>query len=198
MDREYFTRYCGRAPYGEIWLEHSGADNCLGSLRRMRIRAASILVLGAATGEVLTHFEEALGVRAHGCEISAWAHARIPARQRRRVARADMRRFVPRLAREGRRFDLIFCNALIYLAASEVPDVLASASRVGRYFHFYSSTSEDHEPGDRYRVTLRPRAWWRRRFVEAGWAPTRSRFLWRSRTLQEPSAAGQTSATSGS
>jgi hypothetical protein len=197
VDREYFTNYCGRAPYSEIWLEHSGAENCLATIARTRARVRSVLVLGAATGEVLEHFESALGVRSHGCEISHWAHARIPARHRARVARADMRRFVPRLARERRRFDLIFCNALIYLPPRDVPAVLASASRIAEYFHFYSSTSEDHEPGDRHRVTLRPRAWWRRTFIAAGWAPTRSRYWWRSVALQVPSAAGQTSATPG-
>lgn len=183
MDRAYFTNYCGRAPYGDIWLEHSGAENCVNTLRRARTPVSSLLVLGTATGEVLVHFERELGVRASGCEISAWAFARIPARQRARVVRADMRRYVPRLAREGRRFDLIFCNALIYLAARDVPPVLEAASRVGDFFHFYSSTREDHEPGDRYRVTLRSRAWWRGVFRAAGWAPTRSRYLWRSERI---------------
>ena len=180
MEREYFTRYCGRAPYDEIWLEHSGAENCVATLRRLRAPIGSLLVLGTATGQVLTHFEQAFGVRPHGCEISAWAHARIPARQRRRVERADMRRYLPRLARARRRFDLIFCNALIYLAPRDLPAVLESASQIGSWFHFYSSTSEDHEPGDCHRVTLRPRAWWRAKFIAAGWAPTRSRYLWRS------------------
>ncbi len=180
MNREYFTSYCGRAPYEQIWLEHSGAENCVATLRRMRAPVGSLLVLGAATGQVLTHLERAFGVRAHGCEISAWAHARIPLRQRRRIERSDLRHYLPRLARRRRRFDLIFCNALVYLTPRDLPDVLRAASRVGDFFHFYSSTSEDHEPGDRHRATLRPRAWWREKFVAAGWKPTRSRYLWRS------------------
>jgi len=180
VNAHYFRDYCGRGPYEEIWLDHSGAENCVATLRRMRVPVASLVVLGTATGQVLDHFARELGVRAHGCEISAWAHARIPARHRRRVERADMRRYLPRLARAGRSFELIFCNALIYLEPGDVPAVLDSARRVGRWFHFYSSTSEDHEPGDGARVTLRPRAWWRERFLAAGWRPTRSRYLWRS------------------
>lgn len=183
VNAEYFERYCGRAPYAEIWLDHSGAANCVATLRRTRTPVTSLLVLGAATGEVLAYFEAELGVRAHGCEISAWAQARIPARRRRRVERADLRRYLPRLARAGRRFDLIFCNALVYLEPRDVPAALAAASRVGEYFHFYSSTSEDHEPGDDQRVTLRPRSWWRARFLAAGFAPTRSRYLWRSQRV---------------
>ncbi len=84
-----------------------------------------VLVLGAATGRVLKHFEDNWGVRAYGCEISRWAHARIPPRYRRRIARADMRRYVPELVRKGRTFDLVFSNCLIYLEAGEIPDFLA-------------------------------------------------------------------------
>ena len=188
MNARYFRRYCGRAPYEEIWLDHSGAGNCVATLRRMRVPVTSLAVLGAATGQVLAHFEAELGVRAHGCEISAWAHARIPARDRRRVERADLRHYLPRLARAGRTFDLIFCNALIYLEPRDLSAALEASSRVGAYFHFYSSTSEDHEPGDDQRVTLRPRAWWRAKFLASGWAPTRSRYLWRS--TRGPSVPG--------
>ena len=46
MNREYFTRYCGRAPYEQIWLEHSGATNCVATLRRIRAPIGSALVLG--------------------------------------------------------------------------------------------------------------------------------------------------------
>ncbi len=180
VNADYFTRYCGRGPYEAIWLDHSGAANCVATLRRMRVPVGSLVVLGTATGQVLDHFQRELGVRARGCEISRWAHARIPARHRRRVERADLRRYLPRLVREGIQVELIFCNALVYLDARDVPGVLASASQVASYFHCYSSTSEDHEPGDRARVTLRPRRWWRERFLAAGWRPTRSRYLWRS------------------
>jgi SAM-dependent methyltransferase len=181
VNREYFQRYCQRGPYAELWLDHSGAANCVATLRRTGEPVRSLVVLGAATGQVLGYFERALGARVSGCEISRWAHARIPARQRRRVARADLRRFVPRLAREGARFDLVFTNALVYLHAREVGAVLAGCARVARLIHFYSSTSEDHEPGDRWRRTLRPRAWWREQFLSNGWAPTRSPYLWRRR-----------------
>ena len=179
MNREYFQRYCDRGPYADLWLEHSGAENCVATLRRTRAPVGSLVVLGAATGQVLGYLERGLGARAVGCEISRWAHARIPPRQRGRVARADLRRFVPRLARSGARFDLVFSSALIYVRARDVGAVLAHCARIAPLFHFYSSTSEDYEPGDRWRRTLRPRAWWRAQFVANGWAPTRSRYLWR-------------------
>ena len=139
----------------------------------------SILVLGAATGEVLRHFDDAWGVMPEGCEISRWAHRRIPEPYRSRIRCTDLRRHLPTLRRAGRRFDLIFSNSLVYLARDEIPGVLADCRAIGDSFHFLSSTSESFEPGDRYRVTLAPRRWWRDRFVEAGFAPTRSPYLFR-------------------
>jgi hypothetical protein len=91
-----------------------------------------------------------------------------------------MRRYVPELVRRARNFDLIFSNSLIYLEAGEIPAFLALCSRLCGHFHFYSSTSEDFEPDDPYRVTLRPRAWWRNAFMSNGFAATRSRYLWRA------------------
>ncbi len=114
--------------------------------------------------------DQPLGTRAHSAPLP-----------RRRVACADMRRFVPELGRKGRTFDLVFSNCLIYLEAREIPDFLAVCSRLGGHFHFYSSTSESFESNDHYRKTLRPRTWWRDNFISNGFAPTRSRYLWRSR-----------------
>jgi len=179
VDAAYFERYCGRAPYARIYREHSGIGNCLATLRRERIAVRSLLVLGAATGEVLADFEAALGVRPFGCELSAWAHARIPWRFRRRIRRADLRRHLPALVRAGRHFDVLFTSALVYLRERDVVPALAQSARVARFFHFYASTSEDFEPGDRHRTILRPHAWWRAQFAGAGWSATRSRYLWR-------------------
>ena len=40
------------------------------------------------------------------------------------------------------------------------------------------------ESNDPYRKTLRPRAWWRDAFISNSFAPTRSRYLWRSVTAE--------------
>ncbi len=181
MNRRYFERYCGEGSYDENYLYYSGIEHSIEICDHFGLPIESVLVLGAATGRVLKHFEGSWGVRAYGCEISRWAHARIPPRYRRRIACADMRRFVPELVRKGRTFDLVFSNCLIYLEAAEIPDFLTVCSRLGGHFHFYSSTSESFEPSDPYRVTLRPRRWWCDAFISNGFAPTRSRYLWRSR-----------------
>ena len=180
MNKAFFTDYCGNGSYETSFLEHSGIEHCIDILERFGIPVDSVFVLGAATGQVLRVMEEAWGVRPWGCEISRWAHSRIPGVYRRRIQRADMRRCVPELAGKGKRFDLVFTNSLIYLEPGEIPDFLAAASSICRYIHSYSSTSENREKGDRYIATLRPRRWWRRRFLEAGFAPTRSWYLWRS------------------
>ena len=180
MDREYFEDYCGRGKYADIYLDHSGIENCLATLKRMKVPVRSVLVLGTATGEVLADFKRAFRVTPHGCELSSWAHARIPARFRRRIRRADLRSYVPKLARAGRRFDVTFSNSLVYLRASDIAPVLRDCASVTRWFHFYSSTTEQYEPGDSRRTLLRRRAWWREKFIAGGFSPTRSPYLWRS------------------
>jgi hypothetical protein len=183
VNREYFERYCGAGTYDEEYLHYTRVGHCVSIVDRFGIPVDSVLVLGTATGQVLRHFEEAWQVRPWGCEISQWAHARVPARYRRRVRRADMRDYVPELLRAGRRFDLVFSNSLVYLRKREIRELLAGCARLGAYFHFWSSTLEDHEPHDPYRVTLAPRAWWAEAFRGAGFERTRSPYLWRSRQL---------------
>lgn len=181
MDRAYFERYCGAGRYDEEYEHYTRVDHCISIVDRFGIPVREVLVLGTATGQVLRHFEDAWGVRPWGCEISRWAHARIPPAYRRRVQRADMRRYVPELLARGRRFDLVFSNSLVYLRKREIRELLRSCSRLGSYFHFWSSTLEDHEPHDPWRVTLAPRAWWAGAFRDAGFEGTRSPYLWRSR-----------------
>ena len=183
MDREYFERYCGHGSYDDNYLHYSGIEHCVEICDHFELDVRSVLVLGTATGRVLEHFDEAWDVRPTGCEISRWAHARIPSRYRRKIRRADMRRYLPELVAAGRHFDLCFTNSLVYLAAREIPAFLAQCGGLCDHLHFYSSVSENFEPGDRYRRTLRPRRWWRDAFRGAGFAPTRSRYLWRSTRL---------------
>lgn len=189
MDARYFRNYCGRGSYDDVYRDHSGIEHCLRTARKLGIRARSVVVLGTATGRVLEDFERTWRVRPFGCEISAWAHARIPPRLRRRVARMDMRDYVPALEVRRARFDLVFTNSLVYLGARELPAFVARCSAIASYLHFYSSTAESYEPGDRYRVTLRSREWWRDLFREAGFAPTRSPYFWRS--TRAPAAASR-------
>ncbi len=86
MDRAYFERYCGYGSYDENYLYHSGIDHSIEICDHFGLPIKSVLVLGAATGRILKHFEDAWGVRPYGCEISRWAHAGIPPRSRRRIA----------------------------------------------------------------------------------------------------------------
>lgn len=180
MKKAYFEAYCGEGSYDEEYLHYSRVWHCIDIVDRMGITVRSALVLGAATGRVLEDIDRAWGVRAWGCEVSRWAHERIPGRYRRRIARADMRRYVPRLVRARRAFDLTFCNALMYLEPDDVTPVLTACRRVTRYFHYWGSTLEEHAEGDRYRRILEPKAWWAERFRESGFEPTRSPYLWRA------------------
>jgi hypothetical protein len=179
MDKSYFENYCQAGSYSSNYLFYSGIEHCIYIFDQLRLRVDSVIVLGAATGEVLLHFERAWGVRPRGCEISRWAHRRIPAPYRASISCADMRRYVPQCLARGERVDLLFSNSLVYLEADEVTPFLAQCRELCSYFHFLSSTSESFEPNDRHRRTLRPRKWWRTRFIDAGFAPTRSPYVFR-------------------
>jgi hypothetical protein len=179
VEKSYFENYCQAGSYASNYLFYSGIEHCIYIVDQLGLRVDSVMVLGTATGEVLPHFERAWGVRPVGCEISHWAHRRIPAHFRKGIARADMRDYVPRCAARGVRADLIFSNSLVYLDEPEVTEFLTRCRALCRYFHFLSSTSESFEPSDSHRRTLRPRRWWRERFIEAGFAPTRSPYLFR-------------------
>jgi hypothetical protein len=179
VDKSYFENYCQAGSYASNYLFYSGIEHCIQIVNQLGLRVDSVMVLGAATGEVLRDFERAWGIRARGCEISRWAHRRIPPVYRGSIVCTDMRRYVPQCSARGVRVDLMFSNSLVYLDADEVPTFLAQCRKICRYFHFLSSTSESFEPSDRHRRTLRPRKWWRARFVEAGFAPTRSPYLFR-------------------
>ena len=180
VDEAYFQDYCGYGPYDEQYLFHSGVTHCVAIAEKYALRIRSVLVLGAATGQVLGHFEAAFAEVPEGCEISAWAHARIPARYRERIRRADMRQYVPELCGSGRRFDLGFTNALIYLEEPDLAPLLRDCARMCRYFHHDSCTAERTEPGDRYIRLVKPRSWWRAQLKAAGFRATRSPYLWRT------------------
>ena len=110
MDKAYFADYCGGGAYDEGYLFHSGIEHCISIVEKFGIEVRSVGVLGAATGKVLAHFDEAWGVLPRGCEISRWAHARIPTRYRRRIILGDMRRYVPELVQRRQSFDLVVCQ----------------------------------------------------------------------------------------
>ncbi len=180
VDERYFTNYCGYGNYDDNYLYHSGVVHCISVVERYRIDIQGVLVLGAATGKVLEDFEQAFGVLPFGCELSQWAHGRIPGRYRRRVRHADMRDYIPWLHARRRRFDLAFSNSFVYLQEHEVAPLVADLSRMCGHLHFASSTRESHEPGDHYRTLLRSNAWWRDLFKRSGFVATRSPYLWRS------------------
>lgn len=183
MNKAYFENYCGYGPYAENYVYHSGIEHCIEIVEQLGVRVESVVVLGTATGEVLRHFHDAWRVLPAGCEISRWAHARIPARFRTRIRCTDMRRYVPQLIRMRQHFDLLFSNSFMYLDAQELPGFIRSLSGLCGHLHYWGSTIEDHEEGDAYRVTLRSRAWWNQVFRANGFARTRSPYLWRSLQL---------------
>lgn len=168
-DEEYFLDYAGSGkPYAKVWRDYTYFDECVEQFKAPGApRLRSILVLGVATGEICRAFYKEFGVRPRGCETSHWAHSRIPPSFRRYVRRIDMRDYVKRAIRDGERFSLAYSNSLIYLPEREVAPFLKNLRRCVENVHFRSSF-EGAACRDPWRVTLKPYAWWNRRFQEAG------------------------------
>jgi len=168
-DAAYFLDYAGSGkPYAKVWRDYTYFDECVEQFQAPGApRLKSVLVLGAATGEICKGFHKAFGLRPRGCEKSDWAHAQIPAEFRRYIRCEDMRAYVKRVKRERKRFTLAYSNSLIYLPEREVPAFLRSLRSCVDYLHFRSSFTGT-ACRDIWRVTLRPYAWWNRRFQDAG------------------------------
>jgi hypothetical protein len=169
ISQDYFENYAGRGkPYKEVWQEHSYAEECCDFFEALEnCQIKSLCVLGAATGEVLKLFHKRMGIVPRGCEISPWAHSQIPASFRKHIQCADMLNYVSSVVRQGKSFDLVFANSLIYLDEKYLDKFLVELKKVTRFLHFQSSFKESHCP-DPFRKILKSYTWWNQKFKKFG------------------------------
>jgi len=192
IDESYFQNYAGSGePYWRAWWRYTDADDCVGWVRAQPPSAIrTIWVLGAATGQVLRYLDRRLGLKPWGCELSPWAHARIPAAYRSRVRRASMTTEVERWIVHRRVFDLTFSNSLVYLSKDELEPFVPRLALATRHLFFRSSVRGCCCP-DPHRKTLESWAWWESLLDRSGFervaprAGRRREFVWRSRAVQE-------------
>jgi len=137
----------------------------------------NVLVLGSATGEILGDFKKS-GLEPFGVEVNEYAYNLTHPDYKKRVFNMDMRQYIPSLAQQGVKFDLIFSNSLVYLNENEIGPFLKLCSHVSRYFHFYCSFV-GNAANDPYRQTLKTYAWWDNLFNENGFKRTPwSLYMW--------------------
>lgn len=184
IDSEYFRSYAGsNENYEDVFREFSRVDECLDLFRGdLFDEIQSVCVLGSATGSVLQELQDHFQVEIAGCEISRWAFAKTPLPLRRFVCNQDMREFIWQSVVDGRRYDLVFTNSLVYLPEEEIPPFLNQLGRVAKFVHFHSSFRGACCP-DPYRATLRSYAWWNQEFAKAGFSSKskrseNARYLW--------------------
>ena len=105
---EYFRRYAGSGrSYDRVWRDHSYAPELVQQFKHPAApRLRRICMLGMATGKIGLFLERGMKCKVWGCELSPWAHARIPQPLRRRTRRQDMRDYIAERRRRGERFDL--------------------------------------------------------------------------------------------
>lgn len=169
ITQEYFENYAGRSlPYKKVWRDHSYYDECSKLFKKKGAPPIkSLCVLGASSGQVLKEFHKKLGLKAYGCEISAWAHKQIPKEYKRRIECEDMLKYVAAIRKKGGHFDLIFANSLIYLPEEKIAPFIRKLSKICNYLHFQSSFKESYCP-DAFRKTLKPYAWWNELICDNG------------------------------
>jgi hypothetical protein len=180
FNQSYFQKYAGRTKaYDEIFLEHSAVDQCLDlfDLKNSPL-LKSICVLGAATGRVLEYIFERSKIIASGCELSPWAFEQIPQKFQSEIELMDMRHYVKQMPQ----VDLVFTNALMYLNESDLMPLLKQIGTHTQFIHFHGSFYGDSCP-DPYRKILKSLAWWKARFIMAGFKEVRARgrketYLW--------------------
>lgn len=177
---EDFLNYGGPGrPYRRTWKEYNSVVDCVKIFARgVPSEIRSVVVLGAATGEILKFFDSNWNTRPYGCELSEWAYRQIPAPYLPRIKNQDMRQYV----KECRmKVDMVYANSFMYLDEQDIPWVLKECARIGRFLFVDLSYSECFDKNDRYRKVLKPHRWWRERFREAGFIPfKRYRRVWQS------------------
>jgi predicted DNA-binding protein (UPF0278 family) len=184
-EEEHFLNYGGEGkPYGKVWKQYNSVDDCVKAFSKIpEFRIESMIVLGAAMGDILRFFESTWGTRPHGCELSEWAHRQIPHPYRKRIKNQDMRDYVKECRKK---VDVVYANSFMYLNEEDITPVLKDCARIGRFLFVDLSYSECFAENDPFRKVLKPHRWWREKFREAGFKPVqRYRKLWRS-TVREP------------
>ena len=189
QDPEYFKNYSGSGKsYEQVWSDYSYARE-LATFLKKEFRGAEsfkkILVLGAATGQVLKIFKKKLpDAQCWGCEFNSWAYKQIPVEFRRRIRKSDMRDYVVECFEKGSHFDVAFSNSLIYLPKKDIPKFIKNLVRVTEFLHFNSSF-KGHACFDPYRQTTESYEWWNKQFARAGFVPfkvagLRRSYLWQA------------------
>jgi hypothetical protein len=191
FSKEYFKAYAGSGrSYDSVWREHSFADELVAQFKTPGApRLKRICVLGVATGKVGLFLEKKLKAKVWGCELSSWAHAKIPHPLKRRVRRQDMCDYVAQLKRDKKNFDLIFSNSLIYLEQKQLGALLKSLAGIGRILHFNSSFEGKACP-DPERKILKSYNWWNLQFRKAGFEALKGprghrTYLWASKEFSD-------------
>lgn len=183
IDQEYFDKYAEGKSYDEVFADYTGADNCAESADKAGVWVQSAMILGSATGKIFDYLKEYWPTaKFSGCEINEWAHSQTPEEYKASTHCMNMVDYLHSI--EGAEpVDIIFTNALPYLTVEEARDVLTRATKLSKYFHAMSNTTDDEHIDDEYAVTMESYHWWAHLFRECGWENAGSDYLWRSKCL---------------
>ncbi len=131
-EEEHFLNYGGEGrPYRKVWKQYNSVDDCVEIFSQIgQFQIGSVIVLGAAMGDILRFFESSWGTRPHGCELSTWAYQQIPQPYRKRIKNQDMRDYMKQCRKK---VDVIYANSFMYLNEEDISSVLKDCARIGRF-----------------------------------------------------------------
>jgi hypothetical protein len=182
FDETYFDNYIGTGrPYAEVYKRFSFMDDCIRHLRERPelSNVETLCVLGTGPGMILKDLHKAFpAINISGCEISACAHKALPKKYKPLIVRADLRDYVRDLAAAGKKRDLCYTNALMYVPEKSVPDLLKNCAGVFRFM--FASIPYEGESffRDAHRTTLKPKSWWKEQFLKNDFLPLADPDLW--------------------
>ncbi len=174
FDQKYFENYCGNGAYEDNFQEHSGIAQAMKLAASGVISNGRVCVLGAATGEVMKYIFDKSQVMPAGCEISQWAHRKIPRKFRAATSCLDMRDYLKRQVEKCERYSLVFSNSLFYLPERSLESVLGYCKELSDHIYF----EPEAWPDPRVRIQ-QPYEWWQIRFNRVGFeSHADHQYLW--------------------
>ena len=184
FNQHYFENYIGKGlHYDEGYKRFSFTNECIKVIQETpKLKDIKTLcILGVATGKVLEDFEKSFpALSLYGCEISSYAYKKIPKRFKENIKKMDLREYLPKLTQEEQTFDLCYSNAFMYIPEKHVSKIIDNCSKISRYL--FASIPYEGESffKDKYRTTLKSKAWWKEKLLTNGFSPTHDPDLWKS------------------
>lgn len=163
IDQNYFSNY-GGDDYGINYINYTFHPmNILTQLTNKNIFFDTLLDAGCASGELVSDFRK-YGIKAYGIENNKEILKKSVCPQYCTYGDLLDLSFI-----KDNTFDVIYCNAMMYLLPTQCLDVLKEFNRICTKAVFLCNPflGETDKTSDHYRTFLATPKWWAKQFEEA-------------------------------